>query len=711
MRTKWIGSTLFLLCCCLLASGCVTHIQKSLDRSVMIAQRCADIEEAVPNRKDVESDLLNAISMRLVATCADGNQSCVGSTSITAPPNPMTFAGNLLANLEQHHTILLSINHQFSETNKSTLRSFRNEQESLRNELIQTQNDIPKALNALYGELRNAKIVLDESLSKAHACERRTNCVAALGRKLATIRPTLDKKVGDLHQKIRDFSALARRSQRLAENTASLLEQFGETLTTTATMEQQAIKNTSNQLKRDTANLVASSAFMEQRLEAGARALDSLFSLEVQVAAADLMATRLYEKVADKMVVGIDRLLSQVDRTIDKVDEHAYGAATLGTYLFEDKIQNKFDGVFTTYIADRLPKNSNTAKLAFMAATCKRLVPDDDNVAKNASLFSPFVFAALIRMQVDLEGGKRSLESVRKEWEQGLIYTDHKSVEAEQKSDTTFLGLVAEAYRVESSTDGGGQKAPSILQQVALCANVEQQLAATEQLTHKELKERSWAACGKAVMSATLIGQGLPDAANPALAHQAIEKAKLDPPASRPAGQPGAEDAAAWRQAMEAVLAATAPKQPSHFERLCQRIRSGTPALRCQPSVSGDTVTLDFDSSFAISKAEDRALEMQIAQLADVLGEEQQVYIFTVYGYASASAYPCRRSIARKPSTCDEKKNYALAKSRADWAINVLRKRLQHRFVSGSDTVGLFNPLSFDTPEDRRIRMKVALQN
>lgn len=710
MATKWIGSMLSLLCCCLLVSGCATRIQKSLDRSFMIAKRCADIEEAVPNRKTVESELINAIAIRLVATCLDRNQGCLGPTSGTAPPNPLTSANKLLANLEQHRTILLYTNQNFLQINKDKVEALQREQADLRRELTQRRDDIDQALTALYEELQNARTLLGESLSKAHACERRTNCVASLGRHLSAIRPKLDGKVRDLHQKVQGLHVLAQRAQRLAGHTISFLDQFNATLRTTAATEQQTIKLASDQLKVDTEHLVASSAFLVQRLESGARALDSLFSAEVQDAATDLMAARLYDKVAGKTVVVIDRLLSQVDRTIDKVDEHAYGAATLGAYLFENEMQEKFDRIFTTYVDGRLPDNSNTAKLAFVAAACKRLAPDDDNGAKNASMFSPFVFAALTRMQVNLEGEKRTLESVRNDWELSLNKTDSRSVESEQRADSAFLDRVAEAYLFDSSTNGGGQRAPSILQQVALCANVEQQLAST-QLSPMELKERSWAACGKAVMSATLMGEGLPGATNPVLAQQAIEKAKSELPPPRPPGQPGAEDAAAWRRAMEAVLATSTPKQSSHLERLCQRIRSGVTPARCEPNGSGNAVTLDFDTSFAVGKTEDRALEMQIARLTDLLIDERQAYVFTVYGYASASAYPCSPLSARVPSTCGAEKNYALAKARADWAIAVLKKRLKERFSSDSSTVGQFNPLSFDTPADRRIRMTVALRN
>jgi hypothetical protein len=220
-----------------------------------------------------------------------------------------------------------------------------------------------------------------------------------------------------------------------------------------------------------------------------------------------------------------------------------------------------------------------------------------------------------------------------------------KSAQTEQKSDAAFLSLVAEAYHADSSTNGGEQRAPSILQQVALCANVEQQLASLQQLSPAELKGRSWAACGKAVMSATLMGKGLPNATNPELAQQAINKAKLDAPPSTPSGLPGAEDAAAWRRAMEAVLAASVPKPPSHLERLCQRIRSGATTARCEPSPSGDAVTLDFDASVAIGKAEDRALEMQIARIADMLGEDRKAYVFTVYGYASFKRKSARTAL------------------------------------------------------------------
>ncbi len=711
MVAKWTGPTFTLLCLCVLASGCATRIQKSLDRSVLIAKRCADIEEAVPNRKDVEGELINAIALRLVATCYDGKQGCLGPTPVTAPPNVVSSAENLLTDLEQYQTGLLLVNQKILQANKYRVESLQKAHNDLRRELTQRRNNIVIALNNLYSELQNARAVLKDSLSKASACERRTSCVATLGRQLSTIRLTLDTKVRDLHQKMQDLQVVYHTAQKLADQTITFLDEFSDALTTAAETEQETVRKATNQLKRDTVDLMASSTFLVQRLEAGSRALDSLFSAEVQDAATDLLAARLYDKVADKTVLAIDRLLSQVDRTIDKVDEHAYGAATLGTYLFEDKMQETFDRIFTAHIADRLPDNSKTAKLALAAAACKRLVPDNDNGIRNASLFSSFVYAALIRIQVDLEDKKNTPGNVRKEWEQSLNKIGSGSVDAEKKADTGFLNLVAEAYRADSSPAGVEQRAPSILQQVALCANVEQQLTSTRQLGPVELKERSWAACGKAVMSATLMGQGLTDASSPVLAQQAIEKATPLPSVQVPNGRAGPEDAFAWSHAMEAMLAASAQKKPSRLERLCQRIRSSSTAVHCESNESGNAITLDFDANFAVGKVGNRTLEALIARLADTLGEDKQPYIFRVYGYASVSAYSCIRSVARTPAPCGAEKNYALAKARADWALSVLRKRLGERFASDSQAVGLFNPLSFDTPTDRRIRMIVALQN
>jgi hypothetical protein len=376
--------------------------------------------------------------------------------------------------------------------------------------------------------------------------------------------------------------------------------------------------------------------------------------------------------------------------------------------MFEDEMQNKLDQLFTNYVADLLPSNK-TARLAFAAAACKRLLPGD-NGAKNASLFSPFVYAALVRTQVFLEEEKRTPERIRKEWEQSLNKTDKQLVEAEQKPEDVFLGLVAQAYHADSEMTESGQRAPSILQQVALCANVEQQLVSTQQLNSTELKERTWTACGKAVVSATNMGQGLPDATDPVLAQQAIEQANSDRSASTWSDEPGIKSAAAWRQAMEAVLAASIPKPQARPERLCQRIRSSVATVSCDPRGDGEVI-LDFNASFAIGKTEDRTLELQIARLADMLDEDRQAYVFAVYGYASASTYSCGQSSARTSSPCGAEKNHALAKARAMWALGVLRKRLQEHFSLDSHADGLFNPVSFDSPSDRRIRIMVSLRN
>lgn len=709
MATKWLGSTILVLCCCLLATGCASRIQKSLDRSVLIAKRCADIEEAVHSRQGVENELVNAIALRLVATCTDGSQSCLGFVLGMTPPSAVISAGKLLEDLEKYQTALGSLNQNFLQTNRNQVDGLKKSQEDLRNALTQRRNNTVAALDELYKRLAEARTVLGDSLSQASACDRRTSCVAMLGRELSTVRLTLTSSVRNLQQKLQDLRALAWKAQILADNTTAFLDGFNNLPAGGTMAGHPVVKEATEKLKRSTVDLVSSSTFLAERLETGSRAIDSLFSAEVQVAATDLFAARLYERVADKTIVAIDRLLSQVDRTIDKVDEHAYGAATLGTYLFEDEIQDKFDRIFTTHVAERLPENSRTAKLAFAAAACKRLVPDDNSEAGNSSLFSSFVYAALIRMQVDLEGGKHSAENVRREWEQSLNRSESQSTVAGQKSDAAFLGLVAEAYRTDSALSSGVQRAPSILQQVALCAGVEQQLASARKLSPADLKERSWAACGKAAMSATLMGHGMPDALSPVLVTQTIEKAEPVPFALVPDGETGPGDPAAWRRAMEAVLAASIPKPPSGAERLCQRIRHVVTATRCEPNAAGTTVTLDFDTSFTTGRAGSRILEMKIARLADMLGADGQTYAFTVYGYASASDFFCVRPAARNPSPCGTGKNHALATARAEWALSVLRKRMRARVAADSQAVGLFNPLSFDTPADRRIRMAISL--
>lgn len=706
-------SKFLLLALVLLVSGCGSQLQKSLNRSVMIAKHCADIEEAVPlNNKKLELALINAISLRLMATCVDGSQQCLDPASGQAAlSDPITSASKLKLNLTTHRDQLGQLNKQFLQTNRAAVDVLQGEYASLDKEVEQASRDASSALSALQTILRDAHTMLTNAPLDARACERRTNCVAVLAQRLASIRPRLEDGIAQLLDRVERLHALGQRATSLAEQTASFIASVPAGMAVTVSAQRQSVATARAELNDDTAALAASSKRLIERLQAGSRSLKNLFSGEVQEAATALMAARLYDKAADRTLAAVDRMLAQVDRTIDQVDSHVYGAATIGTYVFQSEMQEKLDQVFKTLVVDRLPDNrkAHTAKLAFAAAACRRLVPEDGKDIKNASMFSPFVFATLVHVDAGLRG--EPLDRVRAEWEASLSGTAPDAPATGVNPPDSFIHRVTIAYDTESSTDQGRVAiAPSMLQQVALCANVEHELASTQQLNSEELANRTRTACGRAVVAATMMGEALPQAANPALARLAIEKAPAGP-ASGPSGQPATEDASAWRRAMEAVLAAAVPTPPSQLDMLCQRIKSATLAAHCDVGGMNGALTLDFSASFASGKAYDRALEIHMARLADMLNDGKQAYIVTVYGYASSGPFPCTRRANGTLATCAEDKNVALAQARANWALGVLKKRLGERMGAESIALGQFNPVSFDTPADRRIRMKLALRN
>jgi hypothetical protein len=675
----------------LLLSGCASQIQKTLDRTIQIEKRCTAIEEALPMEQQyLKSALVDAVALRLVGSCLDDNQLCLNSSDTTIPLK-------LTGSVQQMATGLQNQRTQLQQAGKAFDDGLRQDYATLQRDLTQTKKDTEDALNALRAELSTAKSTL---LSNSKTCSQRTDCMTVFADQFGTLETRLVPIIDKLRTQAKRLPELAQQAAALADRSTLLLKQTKEVADGTRTL---LIKGNED-LQADARQLNDRARQLGQRLENGSRTLENLFSHDVEKAMMDLMAANIYDKSADRLLALIDRMLSQLDHTIDKIDDHAFGVASVATQMFSGEMQDRFDAIFRKLFAERY--TSNTAKLAFASAACRRMGVGNDAAPQTASMFTPFLYAALIRVEYDVNGQKGSLEDVRKAWESQLgKKPDEVAKDAGVASaDRNFAQNVAAASQKDAASQPNKPPvAPDMLQKVALCAGVEQELA-MQGVTGNALKEQTVADCGHAALDATLANRPMVKAGSPSSALAAIATA---PPASTSLSSgniPGAGSADAWSKAMLEVLAASRPKVPELFDALCRQISSQIKGSRCAGGVA-DSATVDFDASFGPGQARDKGIEMQLAQLADILAGNPQDYRLLVTAYASHQLPPCPGKTAADIQACATAKNAALAQSRADWAYGILERRMAGRFGIGNQKHGSANPLSYDTPTDRRLRI------
>jgi len=676
----------------LLLSGCATQIQKTLDRTIQIENRCTAIEQALPMEQAyLKTTLVDAVALRLIGSCLDNSQLCLNSADMTISLKLTSSAQQVVSDLQSQGAELQLATKTFDE-------GLKRDYAKLQMDLKKTQAETQTALDALrekLGQVKNSNTLL---LNNGKTCNQRTDCMTAFANQFASLETDLMPIIVQLRTQVEHLPELAEQAAALADHSTQLLKQAKDVADDSRT----TLHRGNADLQNNAQQLADSARQLAQRLENGSRTLESLFSHDVEKAAMDLMAANIYDKSADRLLALIDRTLSQLDRTIDKVDDHIYGMASVTTQMFSGEIQDRFDLLFTRLFAERY--QSNTAKLAFASAACRRMGVGASSAMplQNASMFTPFLYAALIRVEYDVNGQKGTLEDVRAVWESQI---GKKPAESRQdptsiKADSDFAKNVVAAYEKDAALkEDSTPIAPGMLQQVALCAGVEQNLALNEGLTGSILNEHTLAACGNAVWDATLGSRPMVKAGSLSGAQAAI--AATPPVATLPSGE---GDAKAWRDAMTEVLTASRPKVPGLFEALCQQITSLIKGSRCTDGIA-DSATVDFDASFALGQARDRGLEMQLAQLADILNSDSHDYRLMITAYASHQLPSCTGKSSGDVQACATAKNVALAQSRADWAFGVLERHMAERFGPGNQKHGSANPLSYDTPADRRLRV------
>lgn len=712
----------------LLLSGCASSLQKSLDRSIAIEQQCTIIDQALPmHTEQLKDSLVNAVALRLVGTCLDNSLACLGPGTTTSPMSMATTTRDHLATVVAGQKMALG---KIRTDSALALRQFQTEWEpeyaALETRITQNRDATLKALAALHTELEKAKAALKFGKG-VQACSQRVDCMTIFANQIAASEKEFKSSIDELKTLAAQLYVLAVDAKTL---TSKSMNQLAQQAGTALKEERRALEQGGQALDASATELSDNAKQLSQRLANGAQTMKSLYSKDIETATMDLMAAKLYDKVAERLLVLIDRALSQLDHVIDKADDHLYGGATVAAQLFSGDIQERFDVIIDKLLKDKF-KDSASARLAFAAAACQRMGMGDSSAApvKNASMFSPFLFATLVRVQVDISRNVTlTPKMVRDAWEKGVENAiENKDAAAKAQADKPAAeqpvaqgpvskqeaiaqtrvdiagkfntAIVDAKARETSATDGSKAVAPSMEQKVAWCATVEQEQA-IESKTGVASKDRTLAACGQAALDSTMNGTPLADVGNKTEAAAVLEKT---PPAP-PAGIPGGTDAKAWQEAMQAVLAAALPKAPLLLDALCTQITSQIKGSRC---VGGSTLAaLDFDASFALGRPYDNGLEMQLAKLADILRYHRQDFVLVVTASASRKAPTCpRRTPQADMATCTGTKNAALADERAQWAFNILQQRMAERFGSGNQKIGKADPLSYDTPEDRRLRI------
>lgn len=237
-----------------------------------------------------------------------------------------------------------------------------------------------------------------------------------------------------------------------------------------------------------------------------------------------------------------------------------------------------------------------------------------------------------------------------------------------------------------------------MLQKVAACTTVAQELRLGTALNDADIDTQSREVCADAALKAALDQRPIRNAVSPALAKAAIETFNQEKPTA-----PTSEVAAAqaWATATEKVLASL-PKAPAPRALSCASFTAGLPGVRC--AEVGDGVVLDFNASFAIGQQADKALELELAKVADLLNAQPHAYQLMVEGYVSRARYACA---AAPRAACTDTRNQQLAQDRARWAEGVLTRRLVRAGAVTLRSAGVDNPLSYDTAADRKIRLLV----
>ncbi|PRC94338.1 hypothetical protein [Solimicrobium silvestre] len=660
--------TYLTLVLCLFLAGCYSNpVKDTIDHAIQTESRCNAIQEAIPvGPKEQTGKLFDALSVRLVGTCLNA---CDKKTDENLSLDASEYTKE---NLEAEFKKQIGA---VSANNQSNAEKFDVSVENINvafGQLVRDFEQLKNANGAVKKQLTGLREVAINGDTTLNNCKKRSDCMM----NLAEVLQTDVVQFADLQKSV---STLQESLKKVSPDLVALNNQL-----TKFKFDYQAPGM--DTLIEEYTKLSTTINGLDARLENGKETLERLSSKDFEGAASDLMAFKVYNKVAARMLTVIDGMLSQADHAIDKVDERFFGAINLAVYLEQDKLQKQFDHIFNDVINKGFP--TNTAKLAFASAACEKMGLGTADAAQNRSMFTPFLYETLINVQIDLAKDGPLTGDAR---ESAL-----KEAKEKDKSGDTYVNTILSEASDAYVSDIKNNKAPAMVDQVALCSAIEEALTLSN---GKDVNTLSVVrqACGQAIVSAIVN-----KTSNLADSQQAIKAA-----AAQAASQLDA-DSAIFKSTLDKVLAAI-PKPDVKPDPVCDRIVASVNGTHCT-NLNGQLI-IEFDASFALGATYDNAIEMNLFKLANVLNLWRYNYSSVhVEGYASHAPPVCSKNLPDQKTRlkCENEKNEAIAKNRAIWAQLILGRRLISKPANIS-AHGTVDSLSFDAAIDRHIR--ITLEN
>lgn len=662
-----------------LLSGCSTAmIQEQFEHARKIQTSCNAIQEAVPLRDEqLTNALIDTFAMRLLGACDAVDGSCVNNPDLLRGASGMTTS---LLTLRATTSVELAA---LKVAGQTAAMAAKTSLLQLEGDFTLLGKDIDTQKEATLAALRAFKEALEKARTDlrgatAGKCTQRTACMNQLSKVIASNQVAIVQAAMTFQKSLEG----AKRIRRSAADLAIKTRLFRNQLAADGIALQQAVIDSGNNMDAAIADVAREADDHGKRLQMGLASLARLASADVKSASVDLLAWKVSSKAAEPLLALVDRMLGQVDLAIEKADSRVYAVVSLGVTMYSPKIQVKFDDMFTKLIADQATGNPPTtsAKLAFASAACDRLGMGDTPAVPTSSMFAPFLYATLANVEAEV------------------------MAKANAKP-----GASEEAFRLAINQavvqDVAANLAPSVQAQTTLCAGTEQLVADKANADPVQARELGLAACGKRVLAAVASATPIHAPQEAATAAQAVD-AHLKSEAAKTTQGNGASE---WGTAMQAVMASI-HKTSSDYDILCKKIEAKMQAARCDSGKDG--IVLDFKHSFEPGQTRDNELELSLASVADVLSAYKRSFRVGVLGYASQKLPRCTAKVAKADErACSIAQNAALAKARADWASAVLRSRMAQYYAAGSDTMGLRDQVSFDTPFDRRVRVNLAFQD
>ena len=700
---------LLVLLTCILLSGCATYIKEEFKRAELIQSSCTTIQEAIPvHVEDLTDTLFNTLSLRMLGTCGNGTIACIDpSATVEGTQTFVTSISDLRNSLEAQEAALKKTGQAPTDAALRAITALKEEFATLNKDISDKLIKVDDAQKNLRAALAKARAALQVSLDEGKKCTQRTGCMSKLSLVITREQEAIRKAGEEFRLSLEAVIELQAKAAQLAARAQDYAVQVKAS--SNAAVQQMSVSGAL--LDKALANVVSGAKVQKDRLAIGIRSIASLATGDVTAASADLLAWKVSSKAAEPLLDLIDRMLSHIDRTVERADSRVYALMSIGVTVYSSDVQKQFDEIFQTLMAEKSNKEESISgpnatyrktnlsmKLAFASAACDRLGMGQTAAAANSSMFTPFLYATLANVRFSVAHPEADALGAAERDRLFNEFNVNSTEKTKVKRNDEFSEKITDAYVGEVAN----KRAPSIVQQVALCTGTEQAVE-TGTVTDPVLaRSIGKAACGQRVLAAVSTGSTIPLAASMTTAVQVV-----DAHAATEAAKVGQGSAAnEWSLAMQAVMASI-QKTTGEYEALCKRIQSRLEAARCDSGKDG--IVIDFDGTFQPASTTDKRLELSLVSVADVLSAYRRSFRVTVHGFASQKLPRCEASVPKEQQLgCAVKRNAMLADKRATWAASVLKSRMAQYFAAGSASVGQREQLSFDNAFDRRVRVSLA---